>query len=46
MATYIHYTQDQKERARTTDLVDLLERQGERLHKSGSEYQWRLAHAR
>lgn len=41
MATYIHYTQDQKERARTTDLVDLLERQGERLHKSGSEYQWR-----
>ena len=41
MATYIHYTQEQKDRARTTDLVDLLERQGERLKRSGKEYQWR-----
>lgn len=41
MATYIHYTQEQKERARTTDIVDLLHRQGEQVHKSGSEYQWR-----
>lgn len=41
MATYIHYTQEQKDRARTTDLVDLLRRQGEQLKKSGAEYQWR-----
>lgn len=41
MATYIHYTQEQKDRARTTDLVALLERQGERLKRSGNEYQWR-----
>ena len=25
MANYIHYTQEQKDRARTTDIVDLLE---------------------
>lgn len=41
MATYIHYTQEQKDRARTTNLVALLERQGERLKRSGNEYQWR-----
>lgn len=41
MGTYIHYTQEQKDKARTTDLVDLLERQGERLKRSGNEYQWR-----
>ena len=41
MANYIHYTQEQKDRARTTDIVDLLERQGERLKRSGKEYQWR-----
>lgn len=41
MGTYIHYTQEQKDRARTTDLVDLLERQGEHLKRSGKEYQWR-----
>lgn len=41
MGTYIHYTQEQKDRARNTDLVDLLERQGEHLKRSGKEYQWR-----
>lgn len=41
MGTYIHYTQEQKDKARSTDLVDLLERQGERLKRSGNEYQWR-----
>lgn len=41
MGTYVHYTQEQKDRARTTDLVDLLERQGEHLKRSGKEYQWR-----
>ena len=41
MSTYVHYTQEQKDRARMTDLVDLLERQGEHLKRSGKEYQWR-----
>ena len=41
MAAYIHYSQEQKDRARTTDLVALLERQGEKLKRSGHEYQWR-----
>lgn len=41
MGTYIHYTQEQKDKARSTDLVNLLERQGERLKRSGNEYQWR-----
>lgn len=41
MSYYIHYTQEQKDRARTTDLVDLLQRQGEHLKRSGAEYQWR-----
>ena len=36
-----NYTQEQKDRARTTDLVDLLQRQGEHLKRSGAEYQWR-----
>ena len=41
MSNYIHYTQEQKDRARTTDLADLLQRQGEHLKRSGAEYQWR-----
>lgn len=41
MSTYIHFTQEQKDRARSTDLADLLSRQGERLKRSGKEYQWR-----
>lgn len=41
MSTYIHYTQDQKCRARTTDIADLLKRDGEVLKRSGKEYQWR-----
>ena len=41
MSTYIHYTNEQKERARSTDLADLLQRQGEHLKRSGKEYQWR-----
>lgn len=41
MANYVHYTQEQKERARTTDIADLLNRQGEILKRSGKEYQWR-----
>lgn len=41
MSNYIHYTQEQKDKARTTNLVDLLQRQGEHLKRSGAEYQWR-----
>lgn len=38
---YIHFTTEQKEAARQTDLVALLESQGERLKRSGKEYVWR-----
>ena len=41
MANYIHFTEEQKELARQTDLCDLLCRQGEKLKRSGSEYEWR-----
>ena len=40
MSGYIHFTPEQKEQARMTDLVDLLRRNGETLKRSGSEYQW------
>ena len=38
---YVHFTEEQKARANTVDLKDFLERQGERLIRSGRE--WRLA---
>ena len=38
---YIYFTEEQKERANTVDLKDFLERQGERLLRSGPE--WRMA---
>lgn len=41
MSSYIHFTEEQKEQARQTDLVDLLQRQGEKLKRSGKEYEWR-----
>ena len=41
MSSYIHFTEEQKTQARQTDLCDLLHRQGEKLKKSGSEYEWR-----
>ena len=41
MSHYIHFTEEQKTQARQTDLVDLLHRQGEKLKRSGSEYEWR-----
>lgn len=41
MSHYIHFTEEQKTQARQTDLYDLLHRQGEKLKKSGSEYEWR-----
>jgi len=38
---YIHFTPEQKEQARLTDIAELLRSQGEVLKKSGSELVWR-----
>lgn len=37
---YIHFTEEQKQQARQTDIVSLLQSQGEQVKKSGSEYEW------
>lgn len=37
---YIHFTEEQKQQARQTDIVSLLLSQGEQVKKSGSEYEW------
>ena len=37
---YIHFTEQQKEQARQTDIADLLRRQGEVLKRSGKEWEW------
>ena len=39
--SYIHFTDEQKQQARQTDLAELLRRQGETLKRSGSELEWR-----
>ena len=38
---YIHFTEEQKLAARETDLAAFLQRRGEELKRSGSEYEWR-----
>lgn len=38
---YIHFTEEQKQKAHQTDIAELLRSQGETLKRSGSEYQWR-----
>lgn len=38
---YIHFTDEQKEQARQTDLVSLLRSQGETVKRSGKEYEWK-----
>lgn len=38
---YIHFTEEQKQAARETDLAAFLQRRGEGLKPSGSEYEWR-----
>lgn len=40
MSGFIPFTDEQKEKARRTDLAGLLRSQGETLHKSGSELEW------
>ena len=41
MSIFIHYTVEQKDQARQTDLAELLRAQGETLKRSGKEYEWR-----
>lgn len=38
---YIYFTEEQREQARQADLVSLLKSQGERVKRSGSEYEWK-----
>lgn len=38
---YVYFTDDQKQRANSVDLVDFLERQGEKLVRSGHEWRWK-----
>lgn len=39
--SYIPFSEEQKEQARTTDIVSLLKSQGETVKRSGKEYEWR-----
>ncbi len=40
ISTYIHFTKEQRERARRTYLANFLISQGEQVKRSGSEYEW------
>lgn len=40
MATYTHYTEEQRRRARETSIEDILRRQGETVKRAGSEKEW------
>ncbi len=40
MSKYINFTKEQIEQARRTDLANFLINQGEKVKKSGSEYEW------
>lgn len=40
MAGYIDFTEEQKQRANSVDLVDYLRRRGEKLTRSGREWRW------
>lgn len=40
ISTYIHFTKEQREQARRVDLANFLISQGEKVKKSGSEYEW------
>lgn len=41
MAEYIYFTDEQKRRANSVDLVDFLQRQGEQLTRSGRDWRWK-----
>lgn len=38
---YVHFTEEQKQRANSVDLVDFLQRQGEQLIRAGREWRWK-----
>ena len=40
MSGYIKFTQEEKDRARFTDLPTFLQNQGEEIKKRGSAYEW------
>ena len=40
MSEFVYFTSQEKEAARNADIAEMLERQGERLKRSGSEYEW------
>lgn len=40
ISNYIHFTKEQREQARCTDLAQFLISHGEKVRKSGSEYEW------
>ena len=40
ISTYIHFTKEQREHARCTDLANFLINQGQKVKISGSEYEW------
>ena len=40
ISTYIHFTKEEREQARRTDLANFIISQGEKVKKSGSEYEW------
>ena len=42
----VGFTREQVEQAHLTDLAELLHRQGETLHRSGSEWEWRYCGAK
>ena len=46
MSSYIYFTDEQKERASGTDLVEFLSRRGEKLKRSGSEWEWKYGDAK
>ena len=39
MSEFVYFTSQEKEAARNADIAEMLERQGERLKRSGSEYE-------
>lgn len=41
MAKFIHFTDEQKQRANNVDLVDFLRSQGEEVIRAGHEYRWK-----
>ncbi|MDD4492822.1 MAG: DUF3991 and toprim domain-containing protein [Eubacteriales bacterium] len=46
MSSYIHFTDAQKELANRTDLYEFLNRRGEKLKRSGSEWEWKYGDAK